>query len=51
MAKVERNKYENRTKAMDSWLLKKKIEEAEKIAHMREIDRREEVEKQMIDER
>ena len=45
MAKVERDKYENRCKAMDEWLMKKKIEEAEKIAHMRELDRREEVEK------
>ena len=30
---------------MDEWLMQKKIEEAEKIAHMRELDRREEVEK------
>ena len=51
VAKVERDKYENRCKAMDEWLMKKKIEEAEKIAHMRELDRREEVEKQMRDER
>ena len=36
---------------MDDWLMRKKIEEAEKIAHMRELDRREEVEKQMRDER
>ena len=31
--------------------MQKKIEEAEKIAHMREVDRREEAEKQMRDER
>lgn len=51
VAKTERNKYERRCKAMDDWLMRKKIEEAEKIAHMRELDRREEVEKQMRDER
>mmetsp|Transcript_5904 Transcript_5904/g.7162 ORF Transcript_5904/g.7162 Transcript_5904/m.7162 type:complete len:223 (-) Transcript_5904:1796-2464(-) len=51
VAKNERNKYERRCKAMDEWLMHKKIEEAEKIAHMREMDRREEVEKQMRDER
>ena len=31
--------------------MQKKIDEAEKIAHMRELDRREEVEKQMVNER
>lgn len=36
---------------MDDWLMQKKIDEAEKIAHMREMDRREEMEKQMRDER
>lgn len=51
MAKSEREKYERRCKAMDDWLMQKKIDEAEKIAHMREMDRREEMEKQMRDER
>ena len=51
VAKSEREKYENRCKAMDDWLMQKKIDEAEKIAHMRERDRREEMEKQMRDER
>ena len=36
---------------MDDWLMQKKIDEAEKIAHMRELDRREDVEKQMVNER
>ena len=45
VAKNERDKYERRCKAMDEWLMQKKIEEAEKIAHMREVDRREEAEK------
>ena len=36
---------------MDDWLMRKKIDEAEKIAHMREMDRREELEKQMREER
>ena len=30
---------------MDDWLMNKKLEEAEKIAHMREMDRREEFER------
>jgi len=51
VAKSEREKYERRCKAMDDWLMQKKIDEAEKIAHMREMDRREEMEKQMRDER
>ena len=51
VAKQEREKYESRCKAMDDWLMQKKIDEAEKIAHMRELDRREEVEKQMVNER
>lgn len=50
MAKNERDKYEKRTKAMDDWLMQKKIEEAEKVANMREIDRRDEMEKQMREE-
>ena len=36
---------------MDDWLMHKKIEEAEKVANMREIDRREEMEKQLREER
>lgn len=50
VAKQERDKYEKRTKAMDDWLMQKKIEEAEKVANMREMDRREEMEKQMREE-
>jgi len=45
VAKQERDQYENRTKAMNDWLMQKKIDEAEKIAHMRELDRREEMQK------
>ena len=45
VAKQEREKYEDRIKAMDDWLMKKKLDEAEKIAHMRELDRREELER------
>ena len=45
VAKQERDKYEKRSKAMEDWLMQKKIEEAEKFAHMRELERREEVEK------
>ena len=51
VAKQERDQYENRTKAMNDWLMQKKIDEAEKIAHMRELDRREEMQKQLIEER
>ena len=51
VAQSEREKYEQRCKAMDAWLMTKKIEEAEKVAHMRELDRREEAEKQMRDEK
>ena len=45
MAKSEREKFEDRIKAMDDWLMKKKLDEAEKIAHMRELDKREELER------
>ena len=51
VAKQEREKYEQRTKAMDDWLMQKKIDEAEKVAHLRELDRREEMEKQLVNER
>ena len=51
VAKNEREKYERRTKAMDDWLMQKKIDEAEKVAHLREIERREEMEKQLVNER
>jgi len=51
VAKQERDNYEKRCKAMDDWLMQKKIEEAEKIAHMRDMDRREEAEKQLLNER
>ena len=50
MAKQERDKYSERVKAMDEWLMKKKLEEAEKSAHLREIDRREEIEKKLREE-
>ena len=42
VAKQEREKYESRIHKMDDWLMSKKLEEAEKIAHLRELDRREE---------
>lgn len=45
VAKTERDKYMSRVKAMDEWLMKKKLEEAEKSAHLRELDKREEVER------
>ena len=35
---------------MDEWLMKKKLEEAEKSAHLRELDRKEEVDKQLREE-
>lgn len=35
---------------MDDWLMAKKLDEAEKIAHLRELDRREEMERQLRDE-
>ena len=50
MAKQERDKYVSRVKAMDEWLMKKKLEEAEKSAHLRELDRKEEVDKQLREE-
>ena len=36
---------------MDDWLMQKKVDEAEKVAHLREMDRREELEKQLANER
>ena len=36
---------------MDDWLMQKKIDEAERVAHMRDLDRREELEKHMREER
>jgi len=36
---------------MDVWLMSKKLEEAERIAHLREIDEREEIDRQMRDQR
>lgn len=36
---------------MDDWLMQKKIEEAEKIAHMRDMERLEEAERQLLNER
>ena len=36
---------------MDDWLMKKKIEEAERVASMREMERLEEQEKQLVNER
>lgn len=50
VAKSEREKYLCRVKAMDEWLMKKKLEEAEKSAHLRELDRREEADRQMREE-
>jgi hypothetical protein len=50
IAKQERDKNATRVKAMDDWLMKKKLEEAEKSAHLRELDRREEVEKKLREE-
>lgn len=47
---MERDRYIGRVKAMDEWLMRKKIEEAEKSAHLRELDRREEAERQMREE-
>ena len=35
---------------MDDWLMAKKLDEAEKIAHLRELDRREEMDRQLRDE-
>lgn len=51
VAKAERDKYEKRCKAMDNWLMQKKIEEAHKVANLRELERREEIEKQLRDEK
>lgn len=35
---------------MDEWLMRKKLEEAERSAHLRELDKREEMERQMREE-
>ena len=51
VAKHEREKYEKRCKAMDDWLMQRKIDEAEKIANLRELERREEAESQMANEK
>lgn len=45
VAKKERVKYERCCKAMDDWLMQKKIQEAERIAHLRDFEHREEQEK------
>ena len=36
---------------MDDWLMQRKIDEAEKIANLRELERREEAESQMANEK
>jgi len=38
IAKEERDKYEKRVRAMEEWLVAKKLEEAERVAHLRDID-------------
>jgi len=43
IAKEERDKYNSRVKAMEEWLVAKKLEEAERVAHLRDIDQREEI--------
>jgi len=50
VAKQERDKYQQRVKAMDDWLMRKKLDEAEKSAHLRELDRREEIERKLREE-
>ena len=51
VAKHEREKYEKRCRDMDEWLMRKKIDQAEKVAHMRDLDRQQEIEKQLCEER
>ena len=51
MARKERMKYELRCKALDDWLMQKKIKEAEEMAHMRELEHREEYERELVNER
>ena len=50
VAKKEQDKFERRVKAMDDWLMSKKLEEAQRAAHLREMDHRAEAEKQLREE-
>ena len=50
VVKQENEKYQERVKAMDDWLMRKKLEEAEKSAHLRELDRRDEIERKLREE-
>lgn len=40
VAKSEKDKFENRVKAMEEWLISKKLEEAKKKAHLKQIESR-----------
>ena len=42
IAKKEKSKFEERVAAMDSWLMQKKLEEAKRIASLRDVNQREE---------
>lgn len=43
IAKNERDKFTARVKAMDDWLMSKKLEEAERVAHLRDLDGKDEI--------
>jgi len=43
IAKAEKDKYEARVKAMEDWLMGKKLEEAERVAHLRQFDEHDEI--------
>ena len=51
MARQERMKYERKSKALEEWLMQKKIKEASKLIHLRDIENREEYERELAKER
>jgi hypothetical protein len=47
---MESENLENRAKTMDEWLMQKKLTEAKKIAQLRELEEKEEIERQLREE-
>lgn len=47
IAKSEKAKFECRVSAMDQWLMKKKLEEAKRVASLRDVQAREENEREL----
>lgn len=47
IAKTEKQKFEERVQAMDTWLMQKKLDEAKRVASLRDVHQREEANKEM----